>query len=76
METRLMEMQKTIPTIPTIHVVQVKGGRITGWVIRCTECGEAKVAFRTKEAARAQAGIHSSQAHGGKAITSERRPKH
>jgi hypothetical protein len=50
--------------------------RITGWVIRCTECGEAKVAFRTKQAARAQAGTHSSSAHAGKAITSERVVRH
>lgn len=57
---------------PRIDIVQVKGGRITGWVIRCTECGEAKVAFRSKQAGRVQAGLHSSQAHGGNAVVSER----
>ena len=59
--------------VSRIDIVQVKGGRITGWVIRCSECGEAKVAFRTKQAGRAQAGLHSSQAHAGNAIISERR---
>lgn len=59
-----------------IDIVQVKGGRITGWVIRCTECGEAKVAFRTKQASRAQAGLHSDQAHAGNAVISERVSKH